>query len=1197
MAVAPSAQAVVGQVRASGDYPLAPTANPLASRAKDGPGLAINPANPKHIVETHQELETEECEFNASFDGGSTWAGGTLEAPADFPGQGQSLPGPCSLSRGAVNIGQKSAAFGSANNVYVTWTSSRGPGAIGYSVLLSKSTDGGATFPPAVPVPGMEGGANNAPDFEEPELVVDPRTAAPGDDQIFIFSAEAATGRALVVRSDDAGATFQGPFEASNTGSPSPQWNAENTAITAAGDAYKQVSTGRSFSSTTSEHTQPVLGPAPPGGGNRPLYVAWRAIKSGPCPPNCEGAGETAADAYLVVAKSTDLGATWTRVRAVNLRGFLSPAGTVHNGGNQPRLAAGPDGNVYVTFNQGPGVKPSDNCGVGPFPAGAPGAGATGPCPRYTGEGYSASAASFKKADHFIHWDLDVWFIRSTDGGTTWGDLKQLNEPKKPGLAATEITQTRHPQISVSLDGRVDVLWQDRRHWYISPSARRGATIPGGTGQFRDPAGNVQLTDLGNYPCVQTHAPCEEARLGDTYHAWSSDGGATFGPNRRVNDRSHNNDVGYDYRFSTYWDYGPAVVASGTDQLLVADMDARLGNVETDSLDIFLRRVNVNAGNGPIPVDNAGTANAPSYSVALSQRMYPGGSEAVLAGTFASRPATRVVIVNEADMPSALAAGVLARANLGPVLASPPGGLPADVRDEVNRLVRTGAVGAFVIGNTTALSGQVEADLAGAGVPGAQITRIGGASPADVAANIAATLDRRTLAERTSDPPLAAFDGAIIANPNSASAASASALAANRRLPILFVDRDSVPAATAEALRARNITKTLVVGSTGVISSGVESQLPNPTRLGGGDQFATSNSVLAESVARGLPRNMVYVADGNEPMQGALLGATVARMGGLLTLTPGGDAGAAESNVNAFGLRPHVDRIVASNLTATAAVGPDPGDVVGPGPGPGPGTGDGTTSLPTGFNGYRMVAGDGGIFTFGARNFHGSTGDIRLNKPIVGGATDLSDYDGYWMVASDGGIFAFNAEFHGSLGGQTLSAPAVEIEPTPTGKGYFIVLADGTVRAFGDAVHVGDFSGQRLNKPVIGMSVTTTGQGYWLVAEDGGIFNFGDAPFLGSTGGTRLNAPVIDLAPQVDNQGYYLVARDGGVFTFGSAEFKGSTGDIKLNAPVVAMLVAPNGAGYWLAATDGGVFTFGAVEFLGSTGDIKLNSPVLDLIN
>jgi hypothetical protein len=256
------------------------------------------------------------------------------------------------------------------------------------------------------------------------------------------------------------------------------------------------------------------------------------------------------------------------------------------------------------------------------------------------------------------------------------------------------------------------------------------------------------------------------------------------------------------------------------------------------------------------------------------------------------------------------------------------------------------------------------------------------------------------------------------------------------------------------------------------------------------------------------------------------------------------------------------------------------------------------TAPMTGSNGYRMVAGDGGIFTFGERTFHGSTGSMTLNKPIVGGATDTSDYDGYWIVASDGGIFTFSAPFYGSLGDKNITSPAVEIEPHPTGKGYWIVQADGTVTPFGDAKHFGDMKGRTLNKPIIGMSVTKTGMGYWLIAEDGGIFDFGDADFYGSTGNLKLNAPIVDLAPAVDNKGYYLLGRDGGVFTFGSADFKGSTGNMTLNAPVIAMLVNPAGSGYWLAATDGGIFTFGAgVDFLGSMGGTKLNSPVLDLIN
>jgi photosystem II stability/assembly factor-like uncharacterized protein len=148
------------------------------------------------------------------------------------------------------------------------------------------------------------------------------------------------------------------------------------------------------------------------------------------------------------------------------------------------------------------------------------------------------------------------------------------------------------------------------------------------------------------------------------------------------------------------------------------------------------------------------------------------------------------------------------------------------------------------------------------------------------------------------------------------------------------------------------------------------------------------------------------------------------------------------------------------------------------------GTQPNCATTPLGSNGYRMVAGDGGIFTFGARGFYGSTGDKVLNKPIVGGATDTSDYEGYWIVASDGGVFAFDAPFHGSAVG-AVDSPAVEIEPTPTGAGYWIVTATGKVLPFGDAKFHGDMSGKGLNQPIIGMSVTTTGLGYWLVGQDG----------------------------------------------------------------------------------------------------------------
>ncbi len=54
--------------------------------------------------------------------------------------------------------------------------------------------------------------------------------------------------------------------------------------------------------------------------------------------------------------------------------------------------------------------------------------------------------------------------------------------------------------------------------------------------------------------------------------------------------------------------------------------------------------------------------------------------------------------------------------------------------------------------------------------------------------------------------------------------------------------------------------------------------------------------------------------------------------------------------------------------------------------------------------GYRIAGSDGGIFSYGDAAFYGSTGNIHLNQPVVGGAATL-DGQGYWLVASDGGVF------------------------------------------------------------------------------------------------------------------------------------------------------------------------------------------------
>ena len=212
----------------------------------------------------------------------------------------------------------------------------------------------------------------------------------------------------------------------------------------------------------------------------------------------------------------------------------------------------------------------------------------------------------------------------------------------------------------------------------------------------------------------------------------------------------------------------------------------------------------------------------------------------------------------------------------------------------------------------------------------------------------------------------------------------------------------------------------------------------------------------------------------------------------------------------------------------------------------------------------------------------GSLAGRTLAQPVVGMAATTGV--GYWLVARDGGIFAFgDAAFHGSTGAIRLNRPIVGMAATPSAKGYWLVASDGGIFSFGDAAFFGSTGAIRLNQPIVGMAATPSGKGYWLVASDGGIFAFGDAAFSGSTGAIRLNRPIVGMAASASGNGYRLVASDGGIFSFGEARFFGSTGSIRLNQPIVGMAATASGDGYWLVASDGGIFSFGDAVFRGSS--------------
>ena len=243
-------------------------------------------------------------------------------------------------------------------------------------------------------------------------------------------------------------------------------------------------------------------------------------------------------------------------------------------------------------------------------------------------------------------------------------------------------------------------------------------------------------------------------------------------------------------------------------------------------------------------------------------------------------------------------------------------------------------------------------------------------------------------------------------------------------------------------------------------------------------------------------------------------------------------------------------------------------------------------------NGYLTVASDGGIFAFG-QDFCGSTGNIALNKPVVG-MTAVPGGGGYWMVASDGGVFSFGgAQFYGSTGALHLNAPVVGMAATPDGKGYWLVASDGGIFSFGDAAFYGS-AAAIPGQDIVGMAASPDGQGYWEVSTTGNIFAWGDALYMGGTGSLHLNGVIVGIAPDPVTGGYWLIGSDGGVFSFG-APFFGSTGSIHLNQPVVAMQSTGDGGGYWFVASDGGIFAYGDAPFRGSMGGQPLNKPMVGM--
>ena len=254
-------------------------------------------------------------------------------------------------------------------------------------------------------------------------------------------------------------------------------------------------------------------------------------------------------------------------------------------------------------------------------------------------------------------------------------------------------------------------------------------------------------------------------------------------------------------------------------------------------------------------------------------------------------------------------------------------------------------------------------------------------------------------------------------------------------------------------------------------------------------------------------------------------------------------------------------------------------------------------------HGYWLVGSDGGIFTFGSSQFYGSTGNLQLQRPVVG-ISPTSDRNGYWLVASDGGVFAYgDAGFVGSIPGvglhpagsgqpNSLNAPIVGIVPSHDGGGYFMVASDGGVFAFGDAHFAGSCPGiGGCSGSAVDVMPDASGNGYWIVTSSGNVYGFGDAAFYGSPG----HGTVTSAVATPDGKGYWVLLSDGEVFAYGSAANLGSppSGNFSAFDPANAIFATSDGGGYWVSSAAGAVYTFGDAPYDGSMVGTHLNGAII----
>lgn len=482
----------------------------------------------------------------------------------------------------------------------------------------------------------------------------------------------------------------------------------------------------------------------------------------------------------------------------------------------------------------------------------------------------------------------DIFARTSSDYGLSFGSETRIDTNAGAGAAVDSL-----PMLATDDWGRMYIAWSSGPAFgavldiYFSRSTDGGVTwsspiqLNGTNGGFGGAGANI-VANTSGVVIVAYHDVKFGLGTGDTYIARSTDFGATFATEKRVNTSGLTEGSATPFGFPEIAmdRYGNVVVAYSDDRLTTFDDDV-FYNYSEDSgatwqssdLKVSTSSAGKDSHGVHVAMDNRGRAvfvyssdrTGPGNDVfsrvakfTLNDRAFDreGGTNRYDTGAkiskdiFADRSRDAIVIASGGNFPDAIVGGPLANMIDGPLLLSRPTGLPSETAAEILRVfdsVDDAETDVYILGGTAALNASVETTIKSLD-PDIDTERVFGARRIETALAVAEKID--SLRGSDSDQAFLSYSG------NFPDALSASGVAGSRTInkkiiPILLNTTTTLDGGVESYLRANSATlKTVdLTGGTAVLANSVfnsvDSIIDVVNRRAGSNRYGTAAAVAS----------------------------------------------------------------------------------------------------------------------------------------------------------------------------------------------------------------------------------------------------------------------------------------------------------------------------------------------------------------